>query len=682
MKKRYLSLLLFSASLTLTSCSFFTFITERLTSIEIADANSSYLVGQKYSSDNSLTITGHFSDDSTKTFTLSEVTPTLTCSDTSYSVTKAFTVAGEYSLFVTKDNVKSNTINFTVFEDTQYVTSMSVSGEHTMYTNNITNLSVTVAPTYFTVPVTATSSNADIAKVTKTSKTEFTVSALAAGEVDITFKALRNETEYLQVEHHISISTKTTVDMAYTYADVKRNNYYNTPGFPLSGNQHMLVVPVWFTDSSSYIKASYKQTVIEDIRKAYFGSKEDTGWHSVATFYNEESSNRLTLDGTVTGWWECGLSATTVGGYTNSNSLAVDAADWFFDGTPEHPRSYYDGNNDGYIDSIMLIYAAPDQTVIKSFGENMWAYCFWVQDSSQRSTTNPGVNTYFWASYDFMYGSNLAYSHTGNTYSNGDTSHCKIDAHTYIHEMGHVFGLDDYYDYTPGENRLNPAGGFSMQDNNVGGHEAFSMTAFGWSNVYIPTESCELTLSDFQTSKQVIILSPSWNSNDSPFDEYMLLELYAPTGLNEMDSSYQYQNRYPLGPSDVGIRLWHVDARLFRNGSFTTNASLSGIRLGLNNTSTTDDQGGRTCSAGASYQEYNLLQLIRNDTNATRQSKDNLKGTDLFKQGSSYSQSTFANQFPRGNTLNTGSTLGWSFTVNSILQDDGVYKAIIRFTKA
>ena len=682
MKRRISALfLVLLTALTLSSCGFFSFVVERLTKITISDDNASYLIGQIYANDNSLSITGTYSDDSTKELKLSDVNVSLTCEGTSYSVSKAFSTAGDYKLSVTKDNVKSNEITFTVFQEAQYVTSMTASGVHEMYVGNITNLSLQVEPSYFTVEINATSSNDEVAIVSKTNKTSFKVSALAEGEVDITFRALRAEEDYVTVSHHIAVAQKQTVDMEYTYHDLKQNNYYNTPGFPLSGTQQILVVPVWLTDSTSYVKTASKNNVLSDISKVYFGSKSETGWHSVSTFYNEESSGALDLQGKVSGWWECGLSSTTVSGYKNSNTLAIAAADWYFQSNPTDSRKNYDNNNDGYIDSIMLIYAAPDYQILTSLGDNMWAYCFWAQDPNQKSTTNPGVNTYFWASYDFMYGSNTALNRTGNSYCNGDTSHCTLDAHTYIHEMGHVLGLDDYYDYSK-TNKLNPAGGFSMQDSNVGGHDAFSVTALGWSNVYIPNKSCELTISDFQQSRQVVILSPSWNAYNSPFDEYLLLELYTPTGLNKFDSDYQYSGVYPQGPNSVGIRLWHVDARLLRSGSFTTNCGLSNVRGAFNNTSTTSENGGRTCEAGAAYQNYNLLQLIRNNKTTTTQTTNSLSAADLFRQGSSFSQSSYSSQFPNGTMLNSNVELGWTFSVSYIAEDNGVYKATINFVKA
>ena len=679
--KLSLSIFAIATALTMSSCGFISFITNRLTEITISDATTAYQLGDVFYSASALTITGKYSDDTTKEFTLDDVSASLTLNSKLYNIKNAFTRDGDYSFYVTKDNVKSNTITVHVYEETQYVENISVSGETSMYVNNVTTLNLSVSPAHFTVEITATSSDTSIATVNKVKNTEFTVSALDDGEVDITFKALRDESNYVTATHHITIERKEYVDMAYTYEDVKDYNYYNVASFPLNGTPKVLIVPVWFTDSSNYITTNQaKNNVRSDIETAYLGTTSSTGWHSVTTYYKEESSNRLNIQGIVSDWWSCGFSAQEVSNYSNSNSLAIAAAEWYFNNNSSESRTDYDYNNDGYLDAILLIYAAPDLQKVSSFGENMWAYCFWVQDTSYKSVSNPGVNTYFWASYDFMYGSNKAYNRTGTNYCNGDTSHCTIDAHTYIHEMGHVLGLDDYYDYAPSD-KLNPAGGFSMQDCNVGGHDAFSLTAFGWTNVYVPDESCELTIADFQSSKQVILLTPSWNSYDSPFDEYVLAELYAPTGLNKLDTDYQYDVTYPRGANDVGIRLWHVDARLVRNGYFTSNAGQYGIRVGMNNTSKLTSDGGRTCDAGAAYQRYNLLQLIRNDTNEDYQTTSTFVGSDLFKQGSSFSMSTFSSQFQDGNKLNNGSALGWEFTVNKILLDDGTYKATLRLTR-
>ncbi len=357
-------------------------------------------------------------------------------------------------------------------------------------------------------------------------------------------------------------------------------------------------------------------------------------------------------------------------------TLVESATNWYFTNNPSESRKDYDRDGDGYLDGVMLIYGAPDYATLGNNDyDNLWAYCYWLQDTSNNNNTNPGPNVFFWASYDFMYDSSKASVRTGkSSYGNGDCSHASIDAHTYIHEMGHVFGLDDYYDY--GSNNYSPAGGFSMQDYNVGGHDPYSVMALGWADPYIPTQSCDITISAFQKTHDLILLTPSWNSYDSPFDEYLLLELYTPTGLNALDSTYRYDSSYPQGPNVAGIRLWHVDARLayctsltsqgyptYAYSKITTNPAYNatyGITHAFSNTVGNADYGS---VLGSSYYNYHLLSLVRNNTSTGVNTTSKLSSSDLFRNGSSFSMSTYSSQFVKSGKLNSNVSLGWSFSV-------------------
>ncbi len=466
----------------------------------------------------------------------------------------------------------------------------------------------------------------------------------------------------------------TKTDIQQTYADVIDNNIYALDGAPTVGECNLLVIPVWFTDSSTYIGTSYKDNVLDDIETAYFGSISETGWHSVKTYYEEESDGALTMSGTVSSWYEAGISSSAAGAYsaTQTAALVKSAADWYFTNNPSKSRADFDCDDNGYLDGVMLIYAAPDYSVLgDSSLDNLWAYCYWAQDTGAKSVSSPGVNVFFWASYDFIYGSTNAASRTGNSYAGGDTRYCNVDAHTYIHEMGHVFGLDDYYDY--GENSYKPAAAFSMQDYNVGGHDPYSVMAYGWADPYIPTESCEITIGAFQSTHDLILLTPQWNNFDSPFDEYLLLELYTPTGLNAFDSTYQYGGAYPKGPSAIGLRLWHIDARLtyvksdgnYNSSQLTSNANYNayyGVTHAFSNTYDHEDYS-TPFGKDTEYDNYNILQLVRNSTSITYQPTDVFDSTDLFCDGDAFDMPTYRKQFVKSTTLNSGASLGWSFSV-------------------
>ena len=582
----------------------------------------------------------------------------------------------------TEDTYVSANHPITVTEN--YVTSISVSGASTVARQSSITLNLTVNPSYFSVDITATSSNNSIATVEKLNNTSFRVNGLIVGNADITFSAPSGPGTTVTATHSVEVLNMVKTDIAQTYNTYSKHTAYGTVCCPLEGNVKLLVIPTWFTDSNNYIATSKKETVRSDIQKAYFGTTTETGWHSVSSYYFEESSGALNLSGTVSEWWNCNLSSDDVKPEDyDTGALVKRAAKWYFENHTD-TKTDYDSDHDKYFDGVMLIYGCPNYATLRESQNNLWAYCYWVNNPSG-TTSDPGVNVYFWASYDFMYDSSNASSHTGNNYYyyGSDCSHCTIDAHTYIHEMGHVLGLEDYYDYAQA---TSPAGGFSMQDYNVGGHDAFSVMAFGWADPYIPTASCDITINDFQSSRDMILLTPSWNSKDSPFDEYLLLELFTPTGLNYNDCTYAYGGG-SKGPTTPGIRLWHVDARLMdQYGNIHVDATKNAIYGLLNNTSSVDVRPCPGSYIDENYQSYNLLQLIRNNTSATTTSTSFLSNSDLFTAQSgknTFSMSAFRNQFVDGTTLDKGVSLGWSFTVTAITNNgNGTYSATIRLTRA
>ena len=482
-------------------------------------------------------------------------------------------------------------------------------------------------------------------------------------------------------------------EINWTYMDYSKKSAYGSTYCPSTGNVKLLVIPVWFTDSAikTGLDSTKRETVREDIRKAYFGTQTETGWNSVKTFYEtestEEGENLLTLSGTVSDWYECGFDSEVLksddGQNSNTASFAKTATKWYFDNHPSDNRKNYDSNGDGYIDGVMLIYAYPDYGTLRNNNySNYWAYCHWCHGSSNTSAPNPDV--YFWASYDFMYGNNYK---VGN-FAGGDNTGSVIDSHTYIHEMGHVFGLDDYYDYS---DQKNPSGCFSMQDYNVGGHDPYSMMALGWVKPYIPTDSCEIKIKPFQTNHDLILLTPQWNTYGSPFDEYILLEYYSPTGLNALDTAHKYKGSI-IGPNDYGIRVWHVDARVigWMGGTmYNVEPSTLGSNINLvypilhafRNTyySANESTNGYASPLGAAYSEYNLLQLIRNSETAevfkcrkNQVSNETLSSADLFKQGDQFTISKFKKQFVNGNsnTMNSGLPLGFTFNVKTLTNSE------------
>ena len=482
----------------------------------------------------------------------------------------------------------------------------------------------------------------------------------------------------------------TATKPSYTYMDYMLNSG-DMSSTPSIGEAKLLVIPIWFKDSNSYIATSNKEIVRSDIEKAYFGSNEDTGWRSVKTYYEEESHGALTLNGTVSNWYSINSNSSSYAdensGVYSTVSLVTTASNWYFQNNPSDSRDNYDCDNDGYLDGVILIYGAPDSSATGREDEgNFWAYTYWT-GNDRGSVGSPTANAFFWASYDFMYGHNIVQQKTGvasRPYATGDTTYAKIDTHTFIHEMGHMFGLEDYYDYS---GQYSPAGGFSMQDENVGGHDPFSSFSLGWGKAYIPTETSTFRLKPFATTGEMIILSPNWNTDNSPFDEYIIIEYFTRNGLNQFDSTHAYRSQYPTGSKKDGIRVWHVDARLlyttdgrsYDANKVTTNPSTDQgyVTLMMSNTYS-GGSSGYISPLGSRYVNYNVLQLIRNKTTATYKPTDSLATASLFYEGDTFTMSKFKSQFYKSGKLNSTKQLGFTFEVGAIEEDS----AIITVTKS
>lgn len=448
---------------------------------------------------------------------------------------------------------------------------------------------------------------------------------------------------------------------------------------PSTGDAAALVIPIWFTDSPDFINVdkkdenglTQKEQVLEDINLIVFGDNEQVPWRSLKTYYREESYGKLNIVGKVSDWYEVDHASTRYAYQdTAINTLAASAVKWYFDNNPSETRSDYDKNNDGKIDTLILYYGT-NYHVVRENGQPRTAN--WLRRTN--STGDSSISNYAWMSYATTYNyDGLKASMTGQLEAN-DLSTVGLFSKTVIHEVGHAFGLSDYYDNTL---TREPVGVLNMQSSDSGGHDAFSVMAMGWTEPYVFSAEnaatstqpiIEITIKDFQSTGDLIILTPKWDgypfdylydpSNPNPpdykeiFDEYLVLELYTPTGLNAKDAA-----RTDVDNAKVpGIRLWHVNAKLGSNGRH------------LYGNSSNDSN-------------FDLLHLIRNDTNKDYYSLARLSDADLFKQGDSFTMDKFKSQFyNHDGKLDDGRSLGFSFGVTKIETDTyGNATATIRIT--
>jgi M6 family metalloprotease-like protein len=438
---------------------------------------------------------------------------------------------------------------------------------------------------------------------------------------------------------------------------------------PSTGKQNILVIPV---ELSNYTTVCTDKTR-QDIYNTFFGNSADTGWESLASFYAKSSFGQLTINGSVSGWYDCGYSTSSLAKLTSSDqnydptwTILEGAVSWY-EKTYNTNCAEFDNDNDGLIDGVWLVYSAPHFTSTNGLDSNLfWAYTFADYSVTSTSETRVGFD-YSWASYDFMYEGYGASS---------------LDAHTYIHETGHLMGLDDYYASSTlkGTTNYAPMAGIDMMDYNIIDHDAFSKFALGWIHPFVVTGSTEMTLKPSATSGEAILLPTSDGWNGSAFDEYMLLEYYTPEVNNKSDSDSAYANGF-RGFTTNGIRIYHVDARLAR-------ITASGSKLAFSYTDQLVELSANE-GTGVSHSNGNARNLLDSnyrliqemDCTAKRNfdtEKNLLKNanyvadnTTLFREGSSFSFTDYRNSFPnywynKSPTMNNGTGFNYSVSISSL----------------
>lgn len=318
------------------------------------------------------------------------------------------------------------------------------------------------------------------------------------------------------------------------------NNYNYKVDLPSVGDSKILVVPVQLEGEQEWT-----EEMLNAIDIAFFGEAEETNyWETVSSFYKKSSYGKVNISGEVSPVLKSNITkAEFIADYDyyyEDKIIEQFENDSIFDDF----RIPYDTDSDGLIESVAFIYSN------RANDYEFWAYVTWKEKlPSKLDINNPIVNTYMWASYPSFIGS-------------AD----KIDAHTYIHETGHLFGLDDLYSYD--DDRWDCAGPYEMQSHNVGDQGAFMKYSLGWIEPYYVNGSKDVTTIEIRPSSlygDAIIINDNWNGH--AMDEYLMIDFYTPTGNNELDSKTRYSNGIQMYSSN-GIRIAHIDSRMVSNKTY------------------------------------------------------------------------------------------------------------------
>ena len=494
------------------------------------------------------------------------------------------------------------------------------------------------------------------------------------------------------------------------------NNFDSGTYLVNKGKTSLLVLPVRFTDSPlieldsdgvSELEMYNRETTIEDLNDIYFGNPDETGIMSVKSFYEAESNGQLEIDGIVAGWYDAPIASTSVTSRSSVYSLAKDALENYRNSS-EHPdMTQFDNNNDGYVDGVVVAYAYPP-TMHKGVGwswsatfdyesvyqnDQMWSrvISYYHNDSlvDAPDVVNPAMPASLqWISLDHLRGDSSSYFDVaGKIYVPDNSSYYHAtffqNPKTAIHETGHMFGLPDYYDgdsHDTGSSdyiNQNLTGSYTMQEYNQVSHDPFSLIALGWQKPYVISSECTIEIN----KGEVALLSPDGLASNSPFDEYMLVDLWSYGGTDMIGSS----DKDFLSGIKPGVRIWHVDSRLNGLGKIITDNDFNSEsyynQLMLMRADAKIDEDAyeakhaeiddtlyeyvgsgseKVCKVG-----HNVYQQAMTDNN-------------LFRAGESFSAAKYPKAFFTDGTFDNGQSFDWIITVVSVNKD----RAIVNFRRA
>jgi M6 family metalloprotease-like protein len=445
------------------------------------------------------------------------------------------------------------------------------------------------------------------------------------------------------------------------------------------GTQKVLVVPVYFNDDNFN---GFSTEELANIDKAYNGEADETGWQSVASYYKTSSYGLLNLSATVTAPYHVPFFSNEYEESVNKDyypetSLLNAVVEYL---RPLYNLSDYDENEDGYIDALELVYKY-DPMLVKASKTQLWTNHagFETHKNPVLNPARPICGTYAWNQYTLIY---------PGYYKD------EIDTHALIKETGNLLGLDNYNSVSSVYEA--PCGGVDMMDMNVGDHNAYSKMILGWVKPQVvdgTASDFSITLDSFTEKGDCLILrntkTDAWNG--TPYDEYLLLQYYTPTGLNEKDSAGYGEwasSRYGHGGTyeKAGLQVFHVDSRLADYSSFVyTDKLTDNSFVPASNTKTfsadlAESAAEKRWLTGSDYRLVKAITATGNndfidEVRAKQSTKNifesfgaqkNLFGLPEYGCGSSvYTNYSMRNLFASGARFDDGTSLNWSFTVSA-----------------
>ncbi len=693
MKKVLAKILVFCSAFSLTACDFLASFMNggennnnnnnnnqtpvaKVQSVSIED-NKTYTIGSTYST-SGIIVTAHYDDNSTKTVPASSATINRIYNPLNQQITTStqFEYVGEYRVdFKVKvDNKTLSTfINFDVasgfdtegfvLQSVEYVNTPTFN-EGDIVKNKLTNLPLKIHWREQGIEQYTYNINTDTTGMTfKVRKEGDTVN-------DYLETALEMNTNYSLVLSYKTYLLSTPFTVGGNYYRLNSSDIVNVQTdldsdiSPSKGNVKMLVIPI--TLSGNYID-TWTSSRLSEIDGYYFGTNPNK--MSLKMYYETASFGQMNISGTVTApYVETSTSLTSDliqsdDTYSKLFNLIKNAVNYI---KSNMSLDDYDLNDDGVIDNIHLITNFNTNTYKNATGQDPWSKPLWPHKYQTGNTAGTPE------------------SPVANVYSISALDHVQ-DCVTAIHEQGHIFGLDDYYDYSGSD--IDYIGFADMQSFNIFDWNSFSKFSVGWISPYVITGPTEITIQAASINGDCLVIPANPDTfNNSAFDEYFMIELFAPYGNNAVNypvnGVYQgsaweyYSNHYDLG--DYGVRMYHVNDQMYRwTGSSLVEynshvTSSMYIYRPTDNDALDYEDRPSAFDDWANYKELAIIQRGGTDTFGSTSSgaRHFLNSDDLFHQGDVFTFNNYRQFLTKDNTLpttmNNGETFPYKITFTAM----------------
>ncbi len=280
------------------------------------------------------------------------------------------------------------------------------------------------------------------------------------------------------------------------------------------------------------------------IQSAIFGNGSEIPgntlpYESLNNFYERSSYNQLHFSGgTTLGWYRAGYNRSTVPQTTAGREALIKEALEYFDDSVDFSQ-FNNDTTDSKIESFIVIWTGPNN----GWSNFWWAYqTGWIDSTYTIDGMKLGKYIWQWAG---------DYGTAG-----------PFEPYVAIHEMGHVLGLPDYYDYDSAVGPKGGVGGLDMMHGNWGDHNGFSKWVLDWlTPTVVASGSQTLTLNPSGTTTDAVVIMPGATTTDA-FREFYVAQNRYRVG-NDPAVNNSAGNKYPTD----GMLIWHVDARLNSAGT-------------------------------------------------------------------------------------------------------------------